>query len=163
MIIINLLITTPNRYTHLTERLHAAQKNRDAALVEWLVWSFALDLEPLDAEFVLRVGLFPLITTGSPKFKGRAAKHVWKVSAVRAALHFGSVSKEEVVEHMKYLSRSYASYTFDGDEKTEIANVSIALSDEDDELVGTRVVRDSFMLIAKEQSLTKSTLTKRYI
>ena len=59
---------------------------------------------------------------------------------------------------MKYLSRSYASYTFDGDEKTEIANVSIALSDEDDELVGTRVVRDSFMLIAKEQSLTKSTL-----
>ena len=145
-------------YTHLTERLHVALKNRDAALVEWLVWSFALDLGHLDAEFVLRVGLFPLIATGSPKFKGRAAKHVWKVSAVRAALFFGSVSKEEVVEHMKYLSRSYASYTFDGDEKIDVGNVSIALSDEDDELVGTRVVRDSFMLIAKEQSLTKSTL-----
>jgi len=124
------------------------------------VWSFALDLGQLDAEFVLRVGLFPLLVSGSPKFRGRDAKHIWKVSAVRAALFLGTISKEEIIEHMKFLSRSMAGCTFEGDEKEneDLGNVSIALSDEDDELVGTRVVRDSFKLIAKEQSLEKSLL-----
>lgn len=112
-------------YTHLAELLNMAVSGADATLSHVVLWTWGCDLEARDHEFVLRVNLVPALKSmlsfvsrgcaaeqmvrecNASEFQQQsptALRDVWTVDRVVTGLMNGSLTKREVVFHMKFVA-----------------------------------------------------------
>lgn len=91
------------------------KSRRDLPLAHLVAWTWAIDFEPADREFLLRVGILPTLhaafslrvqaeqasvlarTTSTP----RASWKLWDVATVQRAVHSGTLTKWELIAHLK--------------------------------------------------------------
>eukprot|EP00939_MAST-03C_sp_MAST-3C-sp1_P001550 g1550.t1 len=128
----------------------------EIALVEWLLWCWAVDFRPSDAEFILSSKFVPLVIssidssrplTNAGDRRWRKIENEWRrwpLPVVRGALLTGQISKSDLVAHIRkgtdaILSPSNAVVN-------SICDQSAILTDEDDELVASLVCRDPVQL-----------------
>eukprot|EP00501_MAST-03F_sp_TOSAG23-6_P000059 GSMAST32.ASY1.ANO1.60.1 assembled CDS len=105
-------------YTHLACAMRKAYEEKDAALGEWICWTWALDFAAEDSEFLLRIGIVPLLEAMADaeaekpskmavkiNYSGVAMFHQewkpWPVEIVRQTIMVGNLSKRELVQHMR--------------------------------------------------------------
>lgn len=109
-------------YVHLGELLVQCSHFGDVGLGHVLSWNWAIDFEPQDHEFVLRVGIVPSLSKlfsmsqqavvaqslqrAGPRRDGTSASppngwSLWPLEYVRTALTSGTLTKWELVMHMQ--------------------------------------------------------------